>query len=291
MESMTAVAAPAGRGEAAVPWRSVLAGFERRVAAHPEAQAVVPDGGTAWTYATWLDRCAADVATALGRAGAGPGGAVGVSARRTPEMVAAVLGVMRAGAAAVPPRPGRASVPPGRHGGQGRDPPGPRHRRGRGRPGSRSGPGHATGWGSWPAPAEARRRCRAAARPRGPRRRRLQVLYTSGSTGTPGVVMVNTATQKQPTSTGAVALSRVARPASGHWCAARRRSIFTLTCLLAPLVSGGCVELLAANGPAALLATLGRRPRYGVLKLTPSHLELLARGCHRRRCGAWPGPW
>jgi amino acid adenylation domain-containing protein len=271
MESMTADA-PAGRGEAAVRWRSVLAGFERRVAAHPEAQAVVPDGGTAWTYAQ-LDRCAADVATALERAGAGPDGAVGVSARRTPEMVAAVLGVMRAGAAYVPLDP---DEPPSRLADMAaragvrlvldtgadegdRFPVGPwtRHRVGIV---ARSG-----GYGPLP-PRPA---------PVGPDDV-AYVLYTSGSTGAPKGVMVTHGNLAAYVD-WAVAHYRFA-PGERALVHSPVTFDFTLTCLLAPLVSGGCVELLAADGPAALLATLGRRPRYGVLKLTPSHLELLGAG-------------
>lgn len=66
----------------------------------PEAVAVL-HAGAALTYAG-LDAQAEAIAHRLRRLGAGPGTLVGVHLRRTPQMVAALLGVLKAGAAYLP---------------------------------------------------------------------------------------------------------------------------------------------------------------------------------------------
>lgn len=66
----------------------------------PERVAVVWNGGDAWTYGELLDMADAIARELLAR-GVKPGELVGVCVPRRPEMVAAVLGVMRAGAAYV----------------------------------------------------------------------------------------------------------------------------------------------------------------------------------------------
>ncbi len=66
----------------------------------PDAVAIIADSGR-WTYAE-LD-CGADrIAAGLLAAGMPPGARVGVMLDRSPEMMATVLGVMKAGAAVVP---------------------------------------------------------------------------------------------------------------------------------------------------------------------------------------------
>ena len=82
----------------------VLALVDERLAATPSATAVVADG-TAWTYAE-LDALSRAHAADLVRAGAGQEDVVAVVAERGPRYVAAVLGVLRAGAAFLPVEPG-----------------------------------------------------------------------------------------------------------------------------------------------------------------------------------------
>ncbi|HYJ79202.1 MAG TPA: amino acid adenylation domain-containing protein [Longimicrobiaceae bacterium] len=74
--------------------------FERHAAAAPERTAVVHAGGSL-TYGE-LDRRAGRIAGALRRLGAGPEQRVAVCMERTPAVLAAVLGVLKAGAAYVP---------------------------------------------------------------------------------------------------------------------------------------------------------------------------------------------
>jgi amino acid adenylation domain-containing protein len=79
---------------------SVPSLFADVVARSPDAVALVWSGGTL-TYAE-LQRRASRVARALRARGVGRGALVGVSASRGPEMVAALLGILEAGAAYVP---------------------------------------------------------------------------------------------------------------------------------------------------------------------------------------------
>ncbi|MFC5065123.1 non-ribosomal peptide synthetase [Actinomycetospora atypica] len=79
--------------------------FAAQVAERADAPAVVGedlDGATvSWTYAE-LDERSGRVATALRARGLGPGDVVGVALPRTPDLVAALVGVLRAGAAYLP---------------------------------------------------------------------------------------------------------------------------------------------------------------------------------------------
>jgi amino acid adenylation domain-containing protein len=74
--------------------------IERQCRTTPGAQAVLADDGTL-SYADLLDR-ALRVVAALREASAGSGHVVGVCAERSPEMVAALVGVLLAGAAYLP---------------------------------------------------------------------------------------------------------------------------------------------------------------------------------------------
>jgi len=74
--------------------------FAARAAARPEAPAIRFHGGTT-TFAE-LDARASQVARRLRALGAGPETRVGVCLARTPDSIAALLGVMKAGAAYVP---------------------------------------------------------------------------------------------------------------------------------------------------------------------------------------------
>lgn len=88
----TAVPFPAARSVG-----DLVADVARR---HPDAPAVVQDGRTL-TYGR-LDRLANGLAHRLAAAGAGPGGTVGVCVDRSPELIVALLAVLRAGAAYLP---------------------------------------------------------------------------------------------------------------------------------------------------------------------------------------------
>jgi pristinamycin I synthase-3/4 len=129
----------------------------------PEAEAVVGSG----ERMTWrqLDRRAREIAAALRQAGVGPEVPVAILAERTPETVAAILGILRAGGAYVPLDPnhpeerrnavladsGARLLPPGLAGDPERAP----------EPGAAAGPDHLA-----------------------------YVIYTSGSTGRPKGVRV-----------------------------------------------------------------------------------------------------
>lgn len=78
--------------------------FERQAARRPTAVAVEADGG-ALTYRQ-LDRRANQLARALIERGAGPGRYVGVCLERNANLVVALLGVVKSGAAYVPLDPG-----------------------------------------------------------------------------------------------------------------------------------------------------------------------------------------
>ena len=83
-----------------VPKSTVDELVAQAAAAHPERTAVVC-GDTRWTYRELVDR-AARVAGRLRAEGIGPGDVVGVFPHRGVEMVAALLGVLRSGAAYLP---------------------------------------------------------------------------------------------------------------------------------------------------------------------------------------------
>ncbi|KLJ01287.1 amino acid adenylation protein [Streptomyces sp. KE1] len=88
----------------AVPDRAAddpLLRFRRAVTAHPDRTALTTPAGQRLTF-TELDVRAGLLASALAAAGAGPGAAVGVSLRRGPDLVTALLAVWRVGAAYVP---------------------------------------------------------------------------------------------------------------------------------------------------------------------------------------------
>ncbi|KVE40097.1 non-ribosomal peptide synthetase [Burkholderia sp. TSV86] len=74
--------------------------FRERAAAHPERIALEQDGAR-WSYAE-LDRWSDRAADALRSAGAGRGAVVGVAGERSPRLIAALIAVLKTGAAYLP---------------------------------------------------------------------------------------------------------------------------------------------------------------------------------------------
>jgi amino acid adenylation domain-containing protein len=90
--------------EAAYPVEATIASlFETAVERNPEATALV-DGDTRMSYRD-LNRRANGVALNLTKQGIGPGSIVGLTLKRTPAMLAAILGAAKAGAAYLPVDP------------------------------------------------------------------------------------------------------------------------------------------------------------------------------------------
>ncbi|MFI0982045.1 amino acid adenylation domain-containing protein [Streptomyces sp. NPDC021093] len=90
------------------PADGVVRGFEAQAARTPLAVAVRaagPEGGEQLDYAT-LDRLADGIAARLRTLGVGPGRTVAVLLPRTPRLLAALLGVLKSGAAYLPLDPG-----------------------------------------------------------------------------------------------------------------------------------------------------------------------------------------
>ncbi|PAK14698.1 hypothetical protein CJO66_10920 [Burkholderia ubonensis] len=88
----------------AAPLRPVHLAFERAAAARPDAPAVYWRDGEPWTFGQ-VNRRANAIARRLRELGAGPGTTVAISMPRTPALIAATLGVLKAGAAYVPVEP------------------------------------------------------------------------------------------------------------------------------------------------------------------------------------------
>ncbi|MGW0605837.1 amino acid adenylation domain-containing protein [Streptomyces sp. NPDC002640] len=83
------------------PDTTLTAMVAERIARTPDAVAVSFEGADALTYAG-LDAAADRIAYRLAAEGVGPGSLVAVCAERSPELVAALLGVLRTGAAYTP---------------------------------------------------------------------------------------------------------------------------------------------------------------------------------------------
>ena len=86
--------------QAGTPTHSVADAFARVASEHASRLAVVADG-TAWTYAE-LDRRAQAIGAGLRALGVAKGALVGLHLRRSPDAIAAILGVLNAGAVYVP---------------------------------------------------------------------------------------------------------------------------------------------------------------------------------------------
>jgi amino acid adenylation domain-containing protein/non-ribosomal peptide synthase protein (TIGR01720 family) len=263
---------------AARPDRCVHELFEQQAKRTPHA-AAVSDGRRSLTYAALNER-ANRLAWYLRAHGAGPEVLVGVSVERSVEMVVAVLGVLKAGAAYVPLEPGD---PPARSNSVLRDA-GARLLITQSSLASRFAgyeghvvcvDGDGTAWdaawaeqrGGDPVSGDAV----SGVRPSNP----AYVIYTSGSTGRPKGVMV---------------------PHSGlvnylRWCTAayathdNRDAIvhsplsfdLTVTSLFSPLLQGARAILAASgDGVEELTRTLDRERNAGLVKITPAHLQALA---------------
>lgn len=221
-------------------WRNALAQFSEQVRRWPDRVAV-SEGSRALTYAE-LDQLSARAAGALRARGVGPGDRVAVIAKRSPELVASLLGIWRAGASFVPCDPG---WPASRIELVVRD----------------SG-----------ARLTIAEPLFGEADPRVTEGAEAYVLYTSGSTGAPkGVVVAHGSLGNYLT------WARVAYDPGAPAVYPLFTSLafdLTLTALLVPLVSGGEVRVIAEADPLLAARAILQHSRVNCAKLTPSHLRL-----------------
>lgn len=247
---------PVARPAGAAPTGTVLDDFLARATATPEAIAVA-EGDDTLDYAGLAER-SRRLAAGLRARGIGPGDRVGVLVPRSPELVASLLGVLRAGAAYVPLDP---THPPGRWESILAD----------------AGVSLVlTGTGSVPGrECVAPRDLEVDADPGpGPQPDALAyVMYTSGSTGRPKGVEI-------PHS----ALAHYVRWAAeqytdGPTSFALYSSVgfdLTVTSIFVPLVHGGRIEVYREDeGGAPTILRVWDHDAVDVLKLTPAHLSLL----------------
>ncbi|HYW08941.1 MAG TPA: amino acid adenylation domain-containing protein [Longimicrobium sp.] len=238
--------------------------FADAAARHADSVAVT-GGGASLTFAE-LDRRAGRVAARLAALGVGPEVPVAVCMHPSPDMVAAVLGVLRAGGAYLPVDP---ATPAERAAWLLED------------AGARVVVTHSR-W-TTPLPASARVLSldgmddwadAEGAAPSGVGPDNLAyVIYTSGSTGRPKGVMIPHrgaanylawCGERYPAGNGAPLHGSVAVDMS-------------ITTLFAPLLAGRPVVLPEAEGGVEELgAMLGAGRGFGFVKVTPTHLQLLA---------------
>ncbi|HEX4955000.1 MAG TPA: amino acid adenylation domain-containing protein [Thermoanaerobaculia bacterium] len=238
-------------------------------AARTPAAIAVRDRRHALPYAE-LERRAEELARSLVARGVGQERRVALLLERSTELVVAMLGVLKAGGAYVPVDP---SFPAERIAwllGDCR----PVLVVTRGEIAQRLGPGapavHCID-GDGEDSAAPGGRAPAATSPES----LAYVLYTSGSTGRPKGVMVSHRAVVNYLSWALVAY----RAAEGSGAPVHSPIGFdlTVTSLFAPLLAGGCVELLAEDeGVESLGALLARQGGWSFVKLTPAHLDLLS---------------
>ncbi|HEX8150717.1 MAG TPA: amino acid adenylation domain-containing protein [Pyrinomonadaceae bacterium] len=257
--------------------------IEARAAEAPESTAVVM-AGERLTYGE-LNRRANQLAHFLTAQGVGPEVRVALLLERSPEMVVALLAVLKAGGAYLPLNLGASakrlestvadSEAPVvltqerlRH----LLPPTPEY-------------------GVWSLDADwpllsAGSDGEADPPPRAMPENLVYVIYTSGSTGTPKGVMV----------THRSLMNHLGWAVKKFGLSARSRSIvhtevcfdLTVTSLLPPLVAGAAVELVRpGDNVGGLWAALSNpEHEYSLIKLTPSHLQLLNHWLEQQRvCG------
>ena len=212
-----------------------------------------------------LERQSAALARGLAALGAGRGSVVGIALERSCSMMVALLGVMRSGAAYLPLD---VTLPRERLRFMASDAScrliltsaatGPR---------LAGLPGRIVDIGSVPEGGEVHSRGPGPDDP-------AYIMYTSGSTGTPkGIVLLHRGLANY------VTWSAQAYPfteGSGSLVHTSISFDLTITGLYPPLACGREVEFLPEHaGPGDLAGALLRRPGYGVVKLTPAHLDLL----------------
>ncbi|WP_229402846.1 amino acid adenylation domain-containing protein [Micromonospora okii] len=231
--------------------------FLATVAAIPDAVAVRDDRGSISFGA--LHHRARGLAGALVTAGVRPDTAVAVRIGRTRNLLVAVLAVLRAGGAFIPVDP---DDPPARQRFVVRD-------SGATLVLSETGDGPPLG-----PPTLHPDRPGAPGTvvlPRIHPEQTAYVMYTSGSTGTPkGVAVPHRALAAYLD--WAAMRYRADRPVVAHTSPAFD---LTVTTLLAPLAGGGGVRLVRSSDPLELDA-VWRERSWGLVKLTPSHLDALA---------------
>ena len=255
----------------------VVALFSACAAARPTLPALIWDdaggGESSWSYAARAsarDR----LAGRLRMRGVGAGGRIAICLRHSPALVTAVLAVLKTGAAYVP-----------------LDPAHPRRRM--------ALVGEDAGVALWlcdaatapllPAPAAARLDLDAAwegaARADGsplppvPAESLAYVIYTSGSTGVPKGVGISHRSLAAYCRWAAAAYLR--EPGSTVALHSSLSFDLTVTSLFPPLAGGHCVRIFAGRDRQPVIEEVFRDRRVEVVKLTPSHLSLVASGDRR----------
>ena len=261
-----------GRNDTAavVPDAALPQLFGAQAGRTPDAVAVC--GGGRWVSYGELDVRANRLAHYLRGMGAGPEQVVAVAMERSAELVTAVLGILKAGAAYLPVDPGhpaeriafmladsRAVVLVGTGGVIDELP------AGRIRALAVDDPVVAAAVAGMPGRAP---QVRAAAD------RQAYVIYTSGSTGVPkGVVVTHRGLVNYVT--WAVAAYGVG---GGQGVPLHTSLAFdlTVTSVLVPLAAGAAVVASREGGPEGLAALLRQGWTFGLVKVVPAHLRLLA---------------
>lgn len=250
----------------ATPWPAgTVVDLWRVQAGRLPAMPAVRDGDTVWTFAQ-LDARARGIAAELRRRGAGPECIVAVWLERSPELVAAILGVLHAGAAYLPLDPAN----PADRLRYMLDDSGAQWVLGRVRPGGAP----AQLWidldAIGPAPAPAAGDLPPVIRPE----TLAYVIYTSGSTGRPK--------GSEITHAGLVNYLRWAGEAyqvAAGTAAPLHSSIafdLTVTSLFPPLLAGRPIDIVRESaGPEGLARSLRAGRRASPVKVTPAHLHLL----------------
>uniref|UniRef100_UPI001C866006 amino acid adenylation domain-containing protein n=1 Tax=Paractinoplanes polyasparticus TaxID=2856853 RepID=UPI001C866006 len=247
---------------APMPAGSVPELFERQVSATPDAVAVTA-GGESLTYRELSDR-AGRIAGHLRACGVGAESLVGLRLRAGLDLVAAILGVWRAGAAYLPLDPKQ--------------------------PAERldflvadSGARLVVTEETLSLAAD------AVAAPPAPASQLAYVMYTSGSTGTPKGVAV---THGGLANYVAWAADRYGMAAGGG--APLHSSIafdLTVTSLLVPLVSGSAVVVSPGEDADGLTGLLRGAGGFGLAKVVPAHLALLAESLTGEQVAAAARTW
>jgi nonribosomal peptide synthetase protein BlmVI len=260
---------PAPASQPATPVHELILQQARRT---PDTVAVTT-AGSQLSYRS-LDRRSAELATALHHAGARPGAVVAVSAVRCPELVIALLAVLRAGCAYLPLDP--------------QQPAARRHRTATLAGAAMAvGPPGADAAGlpvvRWDARAQ---RAAAASQPVHPASL-AYVMATSGTTGDPKVIGI-------PHAAAAGYLAWCAGGyAHGKACHAVVHSSpavdLTVTSLFTPLVTGGTVHLLPAGAAPEDLRGHLATSAADLIKITPAHLAAVGQSLLPGPLPAAPG--